>query len=130
MPFEVFNKKSAGRSKSPTMTVQKRGTFSLNSASAHLLAEEPDQLAVELLYDVENRIIGIRKAEQSVNPYVLRKQPSSESYLVAGRAFAEHYGIDTSVARRYRAKLHEGEVLGITLTDDFIEVGRGSGRDE
>lgn len=128
MGFEVFSRKSAGRLKEPTMTIQKRGNLSLNSAAAHLLADEPDQLQVELLFDKDRRIVGLRKARESPNPYVIRRQVNSESYLVAGRAFTEYYDIDTTTARRYKARLYDGDILGFCLDDDHAEVGRSDRR--
>ncbi|MCG8467698.1 MAG: hypothetical protein MJB57_05735 [Gemmatimonadetes bacterium] len=126
MAFEVFNRRSAGRTREPAITIQKRGTFSFNAPAAQMIAgdDNPHQLPVELLFDAERQIVGFRKARNATNPYMIRKQQNSESYLLTGRAFTQHYQIDTSVARRYRANIYEG-IVGLCLTDEAVEVGRG-----
>jgi hypothetical protein len=127
MPYEVFNRKTAGRSTVPNITIQKRGTFSINSAAAKLLSggKEFTKLPIELLYDKEIQGVGLRSAdEEAPNVYYLRKQESSESYILSGQAFTAYYGIDTSVSRRYRAKLNEEGVLGFRLDDPHVEVER------
>lgn len=129
MGFEVFEKRAAGRSKAPTITIQKRGTISLNAAAAALLTkegEEPDGLLLELLYDREHKVVGFRRATgEHPSTYALRKQPHSASYLLGGRAFTQYYGIDTSDSRRYVAKQFEDGVVGVALDDRFVNVARG-----
>jgi hypothetical protein len=127
MGFEVFNRKSAGRSPDPSVTIQKRGTFSLNSAAARALSgddKEFSKLPIEILYDREEKAIGLRRAENgSPNVYFLRKQPSSESYILSGQAFTVHYKIDTTISRRFRARMEDG-ILVFRLTDKHVEVER------
>ena len=126
MGFEVFDRKSVPRIKEATITVQRRGTLSLSGQAVDLLIEgeeKPDQIPIELLYDRDRRVIGVRKAPKKMNAHLLRRQGSSSIYLIAGSLFCAHYGIDTSVARRYRAKRH-GDIVGICLDEPHIEVGR------
>lgn len=127
MAFEVFSKKSASRSKTPTITVQKKGIISLSPSAVDLLAggEEKEQHQIELLFDPERKIVGLRlSGEDNPNPHLLRRQGKSGVYLVSGKLFTAHYGIDTTKARRYRAKDYGEGIVGICLTDDFAEVGR------
>jgi hypothetical protein len=133
LAFEVFNKKAAGRLKKPTITVQKRGTLSMNAAAAAFLAggEAPNELLVELLYDRERKVIGLRRTEtENVNTYKVRKQPKSDSYLVAGKAFTQYYEIPTGEARRYLAKEFEDGILGAELAGDYSDVTREGTEEE
>jgi hypothetical protein len=128
MAFEKFSRKSAGKSSEPFVTIQRRGTFSMNAASAKLLSggQPVEKLPLELFYDKDEKAVGLRRANgnaaTSPDVYYLRKQPSSESYIVSGQAFTIHYKIDTSVSRRYRATLTDDGILTFRLTDKHIEV--------
>jgi hypothetical protein len=127
MAFEVFNRKSAGRSPDPNVTIQKRGTFSLNSAAAKALSggAEFEKLPVELLYDRADQAVGLRRSDtESPNVYFVRKQPSSESYIISGQAFTVYYKIDTTISRRFRARMGNDGILTFKLTDRHVEVER------
>ncbi|MDQ1181864.1 hypothetical protein [Rhodococcus sp. SORGH_AS_0301] len=117
MVFEVFNKRNAPLGKSPSVTIQKRGIFSMNRA-AHALIENSD--TIELLYDKDEQIIGFRPAEDStLHGYPVRPQSNAKStgpVLVAGFAFTQYYGIDTTVSMRYSPRLVDG-ILCIDLKD-------------
>jgi len=130
MPFEVFNRKTAGRTTKPMITIQKGGSLSLNHAALMLLTggAELEELPVELLYDRENQLIGLRRSDGSPHEYVIRKQANSASFIVAGRAFTEHYAIDTTEARRYIAKMIEGGILAIDLNSPHVTVTRRARR--
>src|SRR5438128_1774301 len=56
--FQVFSREVARSREEPMFTLQARGLLSLNSAVFRALGE-PE--AVELLYDANLRIIGLRK---------------------------------------------------------------------
>jgi hypothetical protein len=128
MAFEVFSKRSAGKMRQPTITVQKRGTLSVNASAAAFLAggEIPDQeVPVELLFDRERNILGLRKAQtEHVSVYMLRKQAKSDSFLLAGKAFTAYYGIPTGEARRYVAKDFGDGVLGAELGGEYTDASR------
>lgn len=116
MGFEVFEKGSAPRSNVPTVTIQRRGLISLNQP-AHALIGSPD--AVELLWDADRRIIGLRPtASTSPNAYPARSQSSTRPergpFLIAGNLFARYIGIDTSEAFRWVPVLEDG-ILCIDL---------------
>ena len=134
MGFEVFSKRAAGKIKQPTLTIQKRGTLSLNAAAAAFLAggEVPDEeLPLELLYDRERKIVGVRKAEaQHPSVYMLRKQAKSDSFLLAGKAFTAYYKIPTGEARRYVAKDFGDGILGVELEGEFVDASRELEMDE
>ena len=110
--------------KAPYVTIQKRGTMSFNK-SAHAALGSPE--AVELLYDADAQIIGVRPVEATVeHAYPIRatgggKGDDARSYMVSGRAFAQYYKIDTEVSRRYPATMAD-DVLCIDLTGQATEV--------
>lgn len=115
MAFEVFEKGSAPLPTVPAVTIQKRGLMSINRAAFALIGS-PN--AVELLWDKERRIIGIRGAEATnPNAYPARPQTASSNrgpMLVAGNLFTRYIELDTSVAKRWTPTIEDG-VLCIDL---------------
>lgn len=120
MAFETFDKRSATATKSPMVTLQRGGPFSLNKAAYHL-ADSPE--AVELLYDRENQLIGFRPVSpSSPRAFPVRPQGKNEStFMIAGQAFAKYYELDTSKARRYAVSKEE-DMLVLDLKSDSVEV--------
>jgi len=118
--FEVFTKRLSPKVKDPYITIQKKGTMSINRASYELLGE-PE--AIELLFDASARVMGMRAVEASANhAYPLRGSGKSKSsFLLSGMAFAKYYEINTDVARRYPATFEDG-VLQVDLNGEFLEV--------
>lgn len=117
--FEVFTRRSSPIRKEPLVTIQRKGMFSMNQAAFEALGS-PE--AVELLYDPEEKIIGLRPIDpEAAHAYPVRTMGNGSSRLVAGTAFATFHGIDTSVARRYNAAMY-GNVLGIDLKQEALEV--------
>src|SRR5215211_4800491 len=105
MPFEVFDKRAAKASKSPLVTIQRGGHFSLNKAAFEEMGK-PE--TVELLFDREKRLVGFRPVD-ATNPRGFPVRPQGRSapttFMVAGQAFAKHYELDASIARRYGVKM-------------------------
>jgi hypothetical protein len=120
MAFETFKRQRAPVSQDPAVTIQKRGTFSLN-APAYAGLESPE--AVELLFDREERLIGIRKVDPSTeHAYMVRPLGrGGNNWLVSGRAFTVYYGIPTEVARRWPGRMDDG-VLLVDLKEPGVEV--------
>jgi len=117
--FEVFTRRATPVSLEPMMTIQRRGSLSLNRAAVEALGE-PE--AVELLYDRKERVMGIRPVDpKAQHAYKIRKQPSSVSFLIAGQAFTQYYGIPTDKPIRYRAKMADG-VLTVDLKQEGIDA--------
>lgn len=116
MGFEVFDKRAAGLSKHPRVTIQRQGMFSFNKA-AYALMGEPESL--ELLYDRENERVAFRPVESGrARSFPVRSQgKTSQTLMVAGRAFTQHYQIDTSQARRYPVEM-QGDMLVLDLRGD------------
>ncbi len=108
----------------PYVTIQKRGSMSFNR-SAHAALGSPE--AVELLYDPDEKIIGVRAVEATVeHAYPIRptgggKGADAGSFMVSGRAFTQYYAIDTEVSRRYPATMAD-DVLCIDLRGQATEV--------
>ena len=119
--FEVFTKRMVPLVKQPSVTIQKRGTMSLN-ASAHAALGAP--AAVELLYDADAGVVGFRAVSpESPHAYPLRavgKKPDGP-FVVSGTAFTKYYGIDTGVSKRWVAEIVDG-VLCVNLRGEFAVV--------
>ena len=119
--FETFTRRMVPLVKKPYVTIQKRGTMSFNKAAQAALGE-PE--AVELLYDKNKNVMGVRGVDPSVqHAYPLRAQANKEvgPYIVSGSAFTKYYGIATGVARRFAAEVHDG-VLIVDLEHDEGQV--------
>jgi hypothetical protein len=102
----------------PYVTIQRKGTLSLNRAAFEALGK-PE--AVKLLYDRNERMIGFRPADtEEVGAYPVRPQASS-NWLVAGTAFSSFLRLDTSTAKRYEAEAIDG-VLAVDLKREGIAV--------
>ena len=126
MPFEVFNKRMAPLAKAPSITIQKRGTMSINKA-AHKLAGEPE--SVELLFDKDAEIIAMRPSTEA-HAYALRAQSARETgqMILSAAAFTQYYDIDTSVSRRYKPYEQDG-MLCIDLNSDSVVVRGNRSKD-
>jgi len=117
--FEVFRKRMAPLVKQPYVTIQHRGTMSFNKAAHHALGS-PE--AIELLFDPNEQIIGVRAVDPRVeHAYPIRVTNAETSFIVSGRAFTHYYGIPTDISRRYPAEILDG-VLCIDLKGGGTEV--------
>jgi hypothetical protein len=107
--FEVFDKYHSRSVKEIFVTIQRRGNFSLNRAAFQALGSPK---SVELLFNRAKRLIGFRPTDATNGRTIpVRKQGNSDSYMVAGLTFTKEYDIDTSVARRYIAKMQDDMLL-------------------
>lgn len=107
--WHTFDRRAATGVGEALVTVQRRGTFSFNAAARAAIGE-PE--AVELLYDPDDRVIGFRPADPSLpHAYALRKQGGSNSWIIAGQAFTNRYGIPTDTALRYGATTEDGVLV-------------------
>jgi hypothetical protein len=112
--FEVFTGRAHPAGEEEVITIYRRGLVSVNRA-AHKALGEPE--AVELLYDRDERVMGMRGVSPDVqHAYPVRRQRATSSLLVSGRAFTRGYGIPTETARRYRAQMM-GDVLAVDLKE-------------
>ncbi len=117
--FEVFEKYHSRSIKELYVTIQKRGTISLNRASFRAMGSPK---FAELLFNRSKRLIAIRPANTASGRTVpIRRQGHSESYLIAGLTFTKEYDIDSSVARRFVATM-EGNMLVIDLNSPSTDA--------
>jgi hypothetical protein len=120
MGFEVFDKRAAVASKHPYVTIQRRGPFSFNRAAYELMGS-PE--AVELLYDRDTERVAFRPVSaERPRAFPVRAQgKNAATHMVSGQAFTKHYGLDTSVARRYAVEM-EDEMLILDLRADSTDA--------
>lgn len=115
MAFEVYQKGSAPVASVPSVTVQKRGLISINRA-AFTLMKQPE--AVELMWDKDRRVIGLRPVSLSApNAYPVRPQAANASrgpLLIAGNLFTRYIGLNTDEAHRWTPRM-EDDVLCIDV---------------
>ena len=110
--FEVFTKRSAPRTELPQATLRRKGILAVNEAAYALLGAPH---AVELLYDREAGVVGLRGVHPSLpHAYPVRRGGKSRSYRVAFAGFARHYGIPMDATRTYPAE-KRGDVLAVRL---------------
>lgn len=132
MAFEVFQKGSAPASTIPTVTIQKRGMFSLNDAAFRLI-DEPE--AVQFMWDASAKLIAIQAVPlTSPNAYPTRRQgPGKDAnrgiVLIAGTMFTKYIGIDTTVAKRWVPKV-EDNMLIVDLNEPSQTVTSPRGKSQ
>jgi len=131
--FERFDQRHIAIAGSPFVTIQKGGRVMTINRVAHEMLGSPE--AVELLYNKNNQVIGVRKVSKK-EPYAFptraqgRKGQAPSNYLVAVQAFTKHYGIDTSVAMRYPAEMQD-DILTVSLDRGIVATGpRAKSNDE
>lgn len=109
MGFIVYEKGSAPIATVPSVTVQKRGLLSINRA-AFALMKEP--AAVELLWDADRRIVGLRPVPiEDPNAYPVRAQVANSTrgpLLIAGNLFTKFIGLNTDEAHRWTPYMEDG----------------------
>lgn len=118
MGFEVFDKRHAPMKGAPSVTVQKRGIVSINGP-AHALIEK--RRVVELLFDKDRKVMGLRPAEPSPRTYELREPTNSGQTLLSATAFMDAFEINTDVSRRYEPFVEDG-MLCIDFNGPSVEV--------
>jgi hypothetical protein len=117
--FEAFSRRMLPLKADPHVTIQKRGTISLNR-SAFVALGEPS--AVELLYDRDRSIVGLRPVDAKADDayQVRRSSPSASGpWVISAMAFTRFYDIDTTQSLRWSAYLDND-----VLCADISEAGR------
>lgn len=119
MAFEVFDKRMAPLAKAPSVTIQRRGIFSINRVAHKLIGEAE---TVELLFDKENAVVALRPSKEP-HAYAIRPQSARDAgqVILSATAFTQYYDIDTSVSRRYKPYEQDG-MLCIDLRGPSTEV--------
>lgn len=124
MPFELYSRRPGRRDPAqPSATIQKGGYLTISEAAYQALGEPG---AVELLYNKDQKAIGLRISE-GPHAYPIQKHPTGRSYRVSStRSFMQHYGIPTNKARRYPAEYNgRQKMLVIDLSGPGESVIRG-----
>lgn len=104
--FERWDRRSAPRIDVPLVTVQQGGLFSLNKAAFEGMGSPKK---VELFYNPQTKVVAFAPTDDNnLNGYPPRQQGSQANFYVAGQKFTKFHDIDTSVARRYAAKIEQG----------------------
>ncbi|MFN2518031.1 MAG: hypothetical protein ABR604_03150 [Jatrophihabitantaceae bacterium] len=119
--FETFRKTMVALKREPTVTVQKRGTMSLNKAAQVMLGAPA---AVELLYDATARTVGLRPVSaRADHGYCLRSSTGHDTgpFVISAMAFLHFYDIYPDETLRWTAYLADG-VLCINLDDPAVPV--------
>jgi len=127
MAFKVFEKASAPAKTVPTITVQKRGLFSISRPVFDRLGS-PE--AIELLWDADRKAIALRPAALTApNAYSPRETTEGKGPLIlAGSAFTQYIDLDTTQARRWVAKFEDGmAVIDITEEPQIVTSNRERG---
>jgi len=125
--FKVFEKASAPAKSVPTITVQKRGLFSLSRPVFERLGN-PE--AIELLWDEDRKAIALRPASITApNAYSPREStPGKGPLILAGSAFTQYIDLDTTQARRWVAKFEDGmAVIDTTEEPQIVTSNRERG---
>jgi len=117
MGFQVYEKGSAPQPTTPSVTIQRRGLISINRAAFEQL-NKPE--GVELLWDSDRRVIGLRPAAlTNQNAYPVRPQVATNvekgPWLIAGSLFTQFIGLDTTEAYRWTPSL-EDDLLVIDIS--------------
>lgn len=125
MAFEVFSRRNVPLNKAPSVTIQKRGVFSINKA-AHKMVNEAE--TVELLFDRERQVIALRPSDE---PHAYRLRPQSKrdagQMILSASAFTQFYDIDTTVSRRWKPYEEQG-MLCIDLRSPSVEIVGNRGK--
>jgi len=117
LPFDRHATPTPGK---PFATIQRTGKLITLNKVAYQMLNKPE--AVELSYDPDEHLIGVRPVPSShPRSYVVRQMGKSNTYTIAGQAFTQYWGIDTSLALRYSASLI-GDYLVVDLKEKGVDV--------
>ncbi len=107
--FETFTRRLVPLAKEPRLTIQKRGNISLNE-SAHVALGSPS--AVELLFDRDKQVMGLRAISPCEHAYTVRSAggDGTAPFLVSALAFLKYFGISRDTSMRWSTYM-DGDVL-------------------
>jgi hypothetical protein len=127
MGFEKFGKSKAVLGRTPNVTIQARGIISINKA-AYVRIGSPE--FVDLLYDEDEELIGIRPAEDPKDGHRVRVAgQQGASAVVSGTAFTNYYGIPNKESLRWEPSF-DGDMLVIDLKAPGRPIGSRRTRQE
>jgi hypothetical protein len=97
MTFELFTKKG-GRTSNPKVTIARAGYIGINSSCMEKYFKSKN--FVQLYWDKERQIIGIKPTEKEVDgSFRLTNEGERRPGSIAGRSFLKYYEIDFSKTR-------------------------------
>jgi hypothetical protein len=117
--FETFRRATDLPKAQPYITIQRRGLISLNSAAYRALGAPA---AVELLFNAEERIVGLRPVDPHASHCAVVRSPTRSAhppYLISATAFTRYYEIDTTTAVR-RVAYSRDDMLCIDLDSTAV----------
>ncbi len=122
-----FKRTRARVKQEPTLRIQKSGEIHVNDAALELIGTPEAVTAVELLYDPDNNVLGLRPSDSKNWDAFPRRRDKKRPYIhiFAGRSFTQFHGIDTGVARRYPAKVVDGILVADLNAGESVGTGRG-----
>lgn len=121
--FEDFSRHSRPKLSKPLVTIQRKGTFTLNQAAFEALGK-PEAIVLQM--DPKENLMAFRVAEANdINAYRLRPANTGSTYLVSGKAFCDFYGIPMDQTRGYGAEMM-GKVLAVDLKQQASDMSRGA----
>ncbi len=89
--LQLFEGRRTRPGGTPTLGIQRRGNFSLNSAAYSLLGE-PE--ALHLYFSPSANVIAAKPvAKDTPLSYPVRKQQAARSWLVGARSFLNQHGV-------------------------------------
>lgn len=123
MNFQVFKRPWKFSVDEPMISIHKSGHIDFNKAVAVLLAEGGTDLLnvhVELLYDKENRTVGLRWAKPDTphGYHAVRHQRRGTTrayWRLASVSFARHWRIKPTHGKRYPATDFGDGIIGFAL---------------
>lgn len=110
----------------PRITIQARGDLTINTSG---YADMGNPEAVEMLYDPNRNAVGLRPADPNI-PTAVRFRASQHRknlHVLPGSAFVRRNNIDTSVGRRYPARMVDGILVADLQNGEPTTGGRRSG---
>ncbi len=118
--YELFEYRHVTMGKAPMITLQKRGTFSLNRTAYEQLGS-PEH--IQLLYNRKRNRVGFQvAAADAPHAYSLSPQASNSNYQIGARSFCLYYNIPIGDgSKRFNATL-EGDILSIDLDQDIHTI--------
>ncbi|HEY1834907.1 MAG TPA: hypothetical protein VGG08_10745 [Solirubrobacteraceae bacterium] len=126
MAFETFMRQRARATDDPAVSIQKRGTFSLNGAAYEALGS-PE--AIELLYDRDRKLVAMRAVDPAAeSAYPLRALGKGRTWLASGKAFMNYYGLAVDHARRWVAQVEDGMLI-LNMNEEGTDVSLGRDRE-
>lgn len=125
--FQTFNRRLVPSAKEPRLTIQRRGTISLNESAFQALGSPG---AAELLFDPEQQLVGLRSAAPgSENAYRVRSGSGNGSgpFVISALSFLRHFGISRDQSLRWSAYL-AGDVLCADISSPGTPVSSNRAR--